>query len=61
MPSHLFKKRSRLFFAIVFLLCMPAGAKAAGPQAPITFLSTTYLPEITGDFDQFEISKIAHT
>jgi hypothetical protein len=40
---------------------MPAGAKAAGPQAPITFLSTTYLPEITGDFDQFEISKIAHT
>jgi hypothetical protein len=55
MPSHLFKKSSRLFFAIVFLLCMPAGAKAAGPQAPITLLSTTYLPEITGDFDHFAV------
>jgi hypothetical protein len=55
MPSHLFKKNTRLFFATVFLLCMPAGAKAAGPQAPITLLSTTYLPEITGDFDHFAV------
>jgi len=55
MPSHLFKKNTRLFFATVFLLCMPAGAKAAGSQAPITLLSTTYLPEITGDFDHFAV------
>jgi sugar lactone lactonase YvrE len=55
MPSHLFKKSSRLFFAIVVLLCIHAGAKAAGPQAPITLLSTTYLPEITGDFDHFAV------
>lgn len=55
MPSHLFKKSSCFFFAIIFLMCTPAHAKAAEPLEPVTLLSTTYLPEITGDFDHFAV------
>jgi hypothetical protein len=55
MPSHLFKKSTCLFFTVIFLMCIPARAKAAEPQAPVTLLSTTYLPEITGDFDHFAV------
>ena len=55
MPSHLFKKSASSLFAILFLMCIPARTKAAEPPAPITLLSTTYLPEITGDFDHFAV------
>jgi hypothetical protein len=55
MSSHLFKSRTCLFFAIMFLICIPARTKAAEPHAPVTLLSTTYLPEITGDFDHFAV------
>ena len=55
MSSHLFRKSTCLFFTIIFLMCIPARAKAAEPQAPVTLLSTTYLPEITGDFDHFAV------
>jgi DNA-binding beta-propeller fold protein YncE len=55
MSPHLFKKSICFIFAIIFLMCIPARAKAAGPQAPITLLSTIYLPEITGDFDHFAV------
>jgi hypothetical protein len=55
MPSHLFTKSTCFFFAIIFLLCVPARAKAVESQAPVTLLTTTYLPEITGDFDHFAV------
>jgi DNA-binding beta-propeller fold protein YncE len=55
MSSHLFKNSTCLFFAIMFLICIPARTKAAEPHVPVTLLSTTYLPEITGDFDHFAV------
>jgi hypothetical protein len=55
MPSLLFKKSTCFFSAILFLMYVPARAKAAGPQPPVTLLSTAYLPEITGDFDHFAV------
>jgi len=55
MSPHLFKKNICFFSAIIFLICIPAGANAAEPQAPVTLLSTTYLPEIIGDFDHFAV------
>jgi DNA-binding beta-propeller fold protein YncE len=55
MPSHRFRKSTCFFFAIIFLLCVPARAKAVESQAPVTLLTTTYLPEITGDFDHFAV------
>jgi len=55
MSPHLIKKNICFFSAIIFLICIPARAKAAEPQAPVTLLSTTYLPEIIGDFDHFAV------
>jgi DNA-binding beta-propeller fold protein YncE len=55
MSPHLIKKNICLFSAIIFLICISAGANAAEPQAPVTLLSTTYLPEIIGDFDHFAV------
>src|SRR5882757_4264887 len=55
MSPHLIKKNICFFSAIIFLICIPAGANAAEPQAPVTLLSTTYLPEIIGDFDHFAV------
>jgi DNA-binding beta-propeller fold protein YncE len=55
MPSHQFKKSACSFFAVLFLMWIPARTKAAEPAAPVTLLSTTYLPEITGDFDHFAV------
>jgi hypothetical protein len=55
MSPHLIKKNICFFSAIIFLICIPARAKAAEPQAPLTLLSTTYLPEIIGDFDHFAV------
>ncbi|HTC75808.1 MAG TPA: hypothetical protein VK684_09550 [Edaphobacter sp.] len=55
MSQHLIKKNICFFSAIIFLICIPVSAKAAEPQTPITLLSTTYLPEIIGDFDHFAV------
>ena len=55
MSPHLIKKNICFFSAIIFLICIPARAKAAESQAPVTLLSTTYLPEIIGDFDHFAV------
>jgi DNA-binding beta-propeller fold protein YncE len=55
MSLHLIKKNICFFSAIIFLICIPARAKAAEPQAAVTLLSTTYLPEIIGDFDHFAV------
>src|SRR6267154_3931404 len=55
MSPHLIQKNICFFSAIIFLICIPAGATAAEPQAPVTLLSTTYLPEIIGDFDHFAV------
>jgi DNA-binding beta-propeller fold protein YncE len=55
MSPHLIKKNICFFSAIIFLICIPAGANAAEPQPPVTLLSTTYLPEIIGDFDHFAV------
>jgi DNA-binding beta-propeller fold protein YncE len=55
MSLHLIKKNICSFSAIIFLICIPARAKAAEPQAAVTLLSTTYLPEIIGDFDHFAV------
>jgi DNA-binding beta-propeller fold protein YncE len=55
MSLHLIKKNICFFSASIFLICIPARAKAAEPQAAVTLLSTTYLPEIIGDFDHFAV------
>jgi DNA-binding beta-propeller fold protein YncE len=55
MSQHLIKKNICFFSAIIFLICIPVSAKAAEPQTPVTLLSTTYLPEIIGDFDHFAV------
>ena len=55
MPSHILKKSICCSAAIVVLLCISTGAKAAEPQVPVTLVSTTYLPEIVGDFDHFAV------
>jgi hypothetical protein len=55
MSPHLFNKSICVFSAIIFLMCIPASARAAEPQTPVTLLSTTYLPEIIGDFDHFAV------
>ena len=55
MSLHLIQKNICFFSAIIFLICIPARAKAAEPQAAVTLLSTTYLPEIVGDFDHFAV------
>jgi DNA-binding beta-propeller fold protein YncE len=55
MSPHLFKKSICFFSAIIFLMCIPSSARAAEPETPVTLLSTTYLPEIIGDFDHFAV------
>ena len=55
MSPHLFKKSICFFSAIIFLMCISSSARAAEPQTPVTLLSTTYLPEIIGDFDHFAV------
>jgi hypothetical protein len=55
MSSPLSKRSLCCLTAIVFLMSIPVSMKAAEPQAPVTLLTTTYLPEITGDFDHFAV------
>jgi hypothetical protein len=58
MSPYLIKENICFFFAVIFLICIPASGKAAEPQAPVTLLSTTYLPEIIGDFDHFAVDAM---
>jgi hypothetical protein len=49
------KKSFRCVTAIICFIGAPAYVKAAEPKEPITLVSTTYLPDITGDFDHFAV------
>lgn len=55
MSSFSFKRVICCLSVVISLASVAGLAKAAEPLTPVTLLSTTYLPDITGDFDHFAV------